>query len=434
MTRALPAVTMSDLSMPEYKVSLDQLKPGVFIRLERVNWFNHPFLFSSFKIRSQEEIEVLRSLGVTEAICVPEKSDCLPGPAEPGRPAPAAPSADKAGQDLWRIKKERIERLRRKKALIAECEERYAASLKDLTRILQGLSRGNSQSVLEALAFVERLRDNFLSDAESTLHLMNVLPQSERVYSHALNVAVLSMMVGRDAGLNAQAMVELGMGALFHDIGETRIEKRVLRKRGNFTRPERELIEKHPQYGQEMLEAIAEFPRGSLPVVLQHHERWDGSGYPAGLAGEDIALAARIVAIADAYDNHCNHPDPEESFTPYLALSFMFTQQKKLFDKDLLALFIRCLGVYPPGTVVQLSNGAIGMVMAVNPDNQLCPSLVLYDPQIPKKEALIIDLADEPDLKVEKSIRLKHLPQEIFDYLSPRTRITYFVEPDGNVR
>ncbi len=140
------------------------------------------------------------------------------------------------------------------------------------------------------------------------------------------------------------------------------------------------------------------------------------------------------MAIADAYDNHCNHPDPEESFTPYLALSFMFTQQKKLFDKDLLALFIRCLGVYPPGTVVQLSNGAIGMVMAVNPDNQLCPSLVLYDPQIPKKEALIIDLADEPDLKVEKSIRLKHLPQEIFDYLSPRTRITYFVEPDGNVR
>lgn len=71
------------------------------------------------------------------------------------------------------------------------------------------------------------------------------------------------------------------------------------------------------------------------------------------------------------------------------------------------------------------------MVMAVNPENQLCPSLVLYDPQIPKKEALIIDLAEEPDLRVEKSIRLKHLPQEIFDYLSPRTRITYYVEPDG---
>ena len=123
--------------------------------------------------------------------------------------------------------------------------------------------------------------------------------------------------------------------------------------------------------------------------------------------------------------------DPAESLTPYLALSYMFGQQKKLFDVEVLALFIRCLGVYPPGTVVQLSNGAIGMVMSVNPKNQLNPSIVLYDSDVPKKEALIVDLSDEPDLRVEKSIRLAHLPQEIFDSLSPRTRITYFVDPNG---
>lgn len=426
---------MSDLSMPEYKVSVDQLRPGVFVRLEKVNWFNHPFLFSSFKIRTQAEVEVLRSLGVTEVICVPEKSDCLPGPAEARAEAPAAekrkPEKSAAADALWRVKNERIERLRQKKQRIAECEERYAASLKDIAQIIQGLSRGNSQSVLDALAFVERMTDHFLRDAESTLHLMNILPQGERLYSHALNVAVLSMMTGRDAGLSAREMTALGIGALFHDIGKVRIEKRVLRKRGPLTKPERELVERHPLYGVEMLEAVPEFPREGLAVVRQHHERLDGSGYPGGLAGTDIDLLARITAIADIYDNHCNQPDPEDSYTPYLALSYMFTQQKHLLDKDMLALFIRCLGVYPPGTVVQLSNGAIGMVMAVNPENQLCPSLVLYDPQIPKKEALIIDLAEEPDLRVEKSIRLKHLPQEILDYLSPRTRITYYVEPDG---
>jgi hypothetical protein len=106
----------------------------------------------------------------------------------------------------------------------------------------------------------------------------------------------------------------------------------------------------------------------------------------------------------------------------------MFGQQKLLFDVELLALFIRCLGVYPPGTVVELTNGAVGMVMSVNPKNQLNPSVVLYDPDVPKKEALIVDLADEADLRVEKSIRLSHLPQQIIEYLSPRTRITYFVE------
>lgn len=419
--------------MPEYKVSVDQLRPGVFVRLEKVNWFNHPFLFSSFKIRTQAEVEVLRDLGVTEVICVPEKSDCLPGPAEaaPQAPTVVKPGKNPAADALWRVKNERIERLRQKKLRIAECEERYAASLKDIAQIIQGLSRGNSQSVLDALAFVERMADHFLRDTESTLQLMNILPQGERTYSHALNVAVLSMMTGRDAGLSARELTNLGMGALFHDIGKARIEKRVLRKRGALTKPERELLERHPQYGQEMLEAIPEFPREGLGVIRQHHERMDGSGYPSSLSGADIDPAARIVAIADIYDNHCNQPDPEDSFTPYLALSYMFTQQKHLLDKDMLALFIRCLGVYPPGTVVQLSNGSIGMVMAVNPENQLCPSLVLYDPQIPKKEALIIDLAEEPDLRVEKSIRLKHLPREIFDYLSPRTRITYYVEPDG---
>jgi hypothetical protein len=107
----------------------------------------------------------------------------------------------------------------------------------------------------------------------------------------------------------------------------------------------------------------------------------------------------------------------------------MFTKQRAWFDKDYLALFIRILGVYPPGTVVQLSNGALGLVISSNPTNQLRPSLVLYDPEIPKKEALVVDLSEEPDLKIEKSIRPAHLPAEIFDYLSLRTRITYFVNP-----
>lgn len=425
---------MSDLSIPEYKVTVDQLRPGVFIRMEKVNWFTHPFLFSSFKIKDQKEIAVLKKLGVTEVICVPEKSDCLPGPAEVSAPqaetAAEAAETPAAVDDLWRIKKERIARLQQKKKHIAECEERYANSIRDLAEIIRGLSRGNSQSVARALAFVERLTEHFLKDTESTLHLMNVMSSAERTYSHALNVAVLSMMVGRDTGLKPAEMTALGMGALFHDLGEVKIEKKVLRKRGTLTKAEQALMEMHPRYGHDMLAPIAEFPRRGLAPILQHHERFDGSGYPQKLAGEAIDLLARIVAVADVYDNHCNNPVPEESFTPYLALSYMFTQQKALFDKNCLALFIRCLGVYPPGTVVQLSNGAIGMVMSVNPDNQLCPSLVLYDPQIPKKEALIIDLAEEPDLRVEKSIRLKHLPQEIFEYLNPRTRITYFVEPD----
>ncbi|WP_147819698.1 HD-GYP domain-containing protein [Salidesulfovibrio onnuriiensis] len=420
---------MANMSIPEYRITVDQLRPGVFVRLERSNWFSHPFLFSNFKIKNTDQIAIIRELGITELICVPEKSDVLPlKPSQPQKAAPPSAPAAEILDELWQLKKERTRRLQEKKQRIAECENRYNASIQDFTNIMKGIVRGNAQSVLEAEAFVARLTEHFLRDSESTLHLMNVMNRTEPIYSHSLNVAVLSMMVGRELGLAEEDMKLLGMGALFHDLGKSRMEKKLLLKRGPLSRPEQELMERHPTFGTEILENIEEFPLGALPVILQHHERMDGSGYPEGLAGEAIHPLARIAAIADTYDTLCNSKDPEETLTPYLALSYMFGQQKKLFDTEFLASFIRCLGVYPPGTVVQLTNGTIGMVMSVNPSNQLRPSVVLYDSEVPKKEALIVELAEETDLKVEKSIRLSHLPPEIFDYLSPRSRITYFVD------
>ncbi|MDD4953011.1 MAG: HD-GYP domain-containing protein [Desulfovibrionaceae bacterium] len=432
---------MSGARIPEYRVLVEHLCPGVFIRLERQNWFDHPFLFNSFKIRDQNQIEALRLLGIEEVICVPEKSDCLPNrrPAaetsappetEAAPPAEAAETPSSGPIDrLWEIKKERIRRLQLKKKRIFECEERYASSTRAIDAMTRELLRGKAHSLAQALELVEALSGRFLSDTESTIHLINVMSPEENIYSHALNVCVLSMILGNEAGLGERDMVALGMGALFHDIGEARIEKKVLRKRGALTKAEQALVRMHPQYGTEMLSGLSGFPERALRIVAEHHECCDGSGYPLGLKRPDIDPLARMAAIANAYDRHCNHPDPDQSLTPYLALSCMFTQQKAIFDKELLSLFIRCLGVYPPGTVVQLSDGAIGMVLSTNPQNQLKPSLVVYDPEIPRKEALVVDLVEEPDLKVEKSIRPSHLPREIFEYLNPRTRISYYLDP-----
>ena len=290
---------------------------------------------------------------------------------------------------------------------------------------------GKLDSVEKAVAFVDRLASYFLDDRESTLHLMNVVDQAETAYSHPMNVAVLSMMVGREAGLSADAMTALGLGALFHDVGKARLPKKLQRRRDGLSRQEQELVDQHAEFGAALLSTVDLFPPDVARIVAHHHERMDGSGIPAGLAGDAIDPLARIVAIADAYDNHTNHPDPKNSLTPYLALSYMFGQQKQFFDVEMLALFIRCLGVYPPGTVVELSNGAVGMVMSVNPKNQLNPSVVLYDEEVPKKEALIVELVEEEDLRVEKSIRLSHLDPKVLEYLSPRTRITYFLDQNG---
>jgi len=417
--------------VPEYRIQVSQLRPGVFIRLEKTSWFEHPFLFSSFKIKDDEQIALLHKLGVREVICIPEKSDVLPlRPDEKPKTEtePESELSQEAIDNLWEVKKERTRRLRAKKQHIAECEERFTLCIKTFNNIIKNMLGGNIASVEDALAFVNQMSGLFLEDRESTLHLMNVMAPSENAYSHPMNVAILSMMVGREAGLSKEEMTALGMGALFHDIGKAQIPKKLLKKRGTLTRPEQEMLNRHAEFGAAIVSQLKNFPKAATRVVAQHHERMDGSGFPLGLKGDSINRLAHIVAIADTYDNHCNQPVPTDSLTPYLALSHMFGQQKQFFNVELLALFIRCLGVYPPGTVVELSNGSIGMVMSVNPKNQLNPSVVLYDEDVPKKEALIVDLADEPDLRVEKSIRLGRLPQEILEYLSPRAKITYFIE------
>ncbi len=420
---------MLEFDLPEYRVAVDQLEPGVFIRLERMRWFEHPFLFNSFKIKNQQQIAILRSLGVSEVICVPEKSDRLPGRHRPETAAASgSPDSGETMASLWAEKKARTEKLQKKRDRIQRCEERYALTIKQVTDLLQGIVAGRTGAMSQAARFISDMTDFFLSDAESTLHLINVMGQVERIYFHSMNVAVLSLMLGQKAGLDEGSMNALGMAALFHDVGKARIEKKLLRKRGPLSPAERAVIERHPAMGVEMLAKAPDFPPTALDGVAQHHERCDGSGYPRRLTGDKIGLHGRILAITDVYDNHCNHPDPLESFTPYQALSYMFTQQKPEFDAELLAVFIRCLGVYPPGTVVQLSNGALGMVVSVNPENQLSPSVLVYDPDIPKKSALIIDMGEETELGVEKSIRLNHLPSEIVDYLSLRGRVTYSVE------
>lgn len=421
---------MPEFTIPEYRISTDRLQVGVFIRLEGLKWHEHPFLFKNFKISGNDQIETLREIGIKEVICVPGKSDVLPL-SEAAKPAAREDtSAGKAAVEaLWRIKKERAERLVRQKEVIAKREESYVASQERIGKIMAGIAAADANSVEDAADFAETFSKHFMEDAESTLHLMRLDAKDENIYYHSMNVAVLSMLLGKVAGIHEEEMKVLCQGALFHDVGKSRIDRKVLVKEGRLNKTEMDFLKMHPKYGVESLAYSETFPKLALLILYQHHECCDGSGYPKGLKGPQIHLLTKLVSIADVYDNHCNKRNPADSLTPYEALSYMFSRQKAAFDEKLLSTFIHCLGIYPSGTVVQLNNGSIGMVIAVNPKNQLQPSVVLYDTEVPQKDALIIDMRDEPDLKITQSIRPVTLPQEIFDYLSPRTRITYYVDP-----
>jgi putative nucleotidyltransferase with HDIG domain len=251
---------------------------------------------------------------------------------------------------------------------------------------------------------------------------------AEDSYFHALNVTVLSLLLGRQLGLDSEACHSLGLGALLHDIGKLEVPSKVLLKPEPLTRPEQQLLQMHTDFGLRMGHKLM-LDDEVLRIIHEHHEHCDGSGYPRGLREAGIARLSRLVAITNHFDGLCNPLDPRQALSPHEALALMFKQQSERFDEVALKAFIRVMGIYPPGSLVQLEDERYALVLGINPTQALKPTLILYDADVPKQEALIVDLTQEPKLAIDRSLRPSQLPLEVLEYLSPRRNLSYHIEP-----
>lgn len=418
------------MSLSEVRISVDQVREGLYIRLD--TWMNHPFLFNGFKIRNAKQIEALRAAGIREVTCIPARSDSEPLPpvgagSVPEKTVESAAETDPELEAMWREKQARRQKVAERRAAIAQCEQRFNKSVGSVKSLLKGLFARPQESVGQAKALVADMVDSLLAEKEVVIHLMSSKAGDENAYYHALNVTVLALLLAKEAGLGGEEMRDLGLGCLLHDIGKERVPSKILLKRTPWTPAEHNFYQQHVVYGVEAAQRLPNITPGALEVIAFHHEMMDGGGYPGHLTAERIGKLARIAAIVNTYDNHCNRVNPADSLTPAEALAHMFKRQKEQFDPLLLKLFIRCMGVYPPGSIVQLNNDAIGMVVSVNPDRLLQPTILLYDPAIPKEEAVFFDLDEEPDLAIVKTLRPVELKPEVHEYLNPRARLNYYL-------
>lgn len=415
------------MSDQEQRISIDQLRVGLYIRME--SWMDHPFLFSSFKIRNEKQLQQLRSLGITHVLYDSSRSDMppLPPPAV-GAPPPPPPPPDPEIEAMWAEKKARRDTLSRQREALARCERQFSSGAATVKSLLRNLFSRPDESIQQAQALVADMVDAMLADKDVVLHLVNAKAGDENAYYHALNVTMLALILGKEAQLDAEAMRALGLGTLLHDIGRERIPSQILLNKSPWTKAELSFYQQHVAYGVDMAQRLPGMPAAALDVIAMHHELLDGSGYPGRLAGERIGRLARIACIANAFDTYCNRPNVAESLTPAEAIAFMFRKEPGKYDPVLLQLFVRCMGVYPPGSIVQLNNGQTGLVMSVNPGRLLAPSLLIYDPDVPKEEALWLDLSTVPELSVVKTLRPAELEVAVLAYLDPRTRVSYYTE------
>lgn len=416
-------------TMPDFPVvTLEQLRIGLYVHLD-LKWFEHPFAFNNFRIKSEDQIATIRGLGLKTIRYDPSRSEAAPPPAGPQAPAPAVVAARAELSQALAAKRALVERIRVQREAAARVEHAFVNTAKTVRSIEKNILAKPEETVHEASRLVEQIAESILSAPELAIHIMGDKLGGEELYFHSLNVTMLSLMMARDIKLPQEAVGTLGMGALFHDVGRGEIPSKILMKKDPLTQAERSLYEMHCEYGVEIGRRL-KFTPAALAIIREHHEAYDGSGYPARLKGDAISLLSRIVAIANHYDELCNPPNIADALTPHEALSLMFARLRAKFDPKLLQIFIRCLGVYPPGTIVQLSNGVIGMVATINTNQPMKPMLVVYDADIPKDEAILVDMARETDANIVKAIRPGQVPREIYNYLSPRQQVSYYFDAD----
>ena len=405
-------------------IDVSELRIGMFVHLD-LGWMSHPFPLSSFRIGDNEQIATIRSLGLTRVRWSPERSD----------PAQSAPLDSQAGEaDVTQAESpEQAERRRRRLALalqreaMLQCARQYAEALKSW-RTATGMVLSDPTGARErAEAFTQALVQKMLANRELSIRLLTETA-GDRAAAHSLNVSVIALLMGKLFGLSEVDMHDLGMGALLHDIGKVELPSRVRHLEDHFTSAETQVYREHVSHGVTIGRKMGLTP-GALLAIAQHHEQADGSGFPQRLNMDRMTTAARIVSLVNRYDNLCNPVSPARALTPHEALSLMFAQGKHKFDATMLNAFIRMMGVYPPGSVVQLTDERYAIVVAVNSARPLKPRVLVHDSGTPRDEALHINLEAEPALGIRRSLKAGQLPAAAMEYLAPRQRITYYFEP-----
>ncbi len=410
---------MTDIQTQFIEVS--QLRIGMFIYLD-VGWMDHPFPVSNFKICSQAQIETIQSLGIERIRYAPAKSELNDQTEQHASTtiSAAVPDPDKLANQL------RKAQLAEQQASLQVCEKQFAHAAMTSRQISEMIHTHPQQARELSEQLIQNFLNEVLGEDEAAIRLLSE-KAGEKSSLHAVNVTVISLLLGKTLKLNKQEMLDLGMAAFLHDIGKIELPDRLRWVDEQYSATEKQLFYQHVMHSVSLGKKMGLNP-SVLLAIAQHHEFSDGAGYPNHLHEDKLPLSSRILALVNFYDNLCNSNNPALAITPHEALSQIFTQYKHRFHAATLTSFIRMMGIYPPGSVVQLTDERYAMVVSVNPGRPIKPRVIIHNPEIPRDEALVINLESEPILCIQRSLKPLQLPKAAYDYLSPRRRLCYFFE------
>ncbi len=253
----------------------------------------------------------------------------------------------------------------------------------------------------EIVRTVVKIVEELLENEAMMVQLIDIRARDEYLFAHSVNCAVMATLVAVKMKYNPAELKCLATGALLHDLGMVAVPEDILNKRESLTGDERKTIERHPLYGYEIFKKTSIFNAYAGTVILQHHERFQGQGYPHGLTGPKINPMAQVVGIVDAYDALTSERPYRKAYPTHKAVEMLMSRGEECFDLKILQSFLSVIAAYPLGFHVVLSSGESGLVIANNPDFTLRPIVrVLYTGE---------DLAPHPapyDLDLSQALNL----------------------------
>jgi HD-GYP domain-containing protein (c-di-GMP phosphodiesterase class II) len=425
------------------KAKIEDLRPGHFIEIPG-GWWSHNFIRSKFLIESPRVIDELRAAGIERVVVDREKST-IPFPAPPdidfqrserpsGAISPAAQAADVPARDPLESAppsmKEALLRGAEMRRRQEAAEQAHTAALQETQFVLKNMLAAGPEVAARTREFVGNAVSTVLAD-DATLHLLSGRQSEASLRFHSLQVMTLGLLTGKRMGLSETELQDLATAAIFHDTGISRLQDSVRMAAGGGNRIEQEAYQSHVLYSVEMAKGSSAVSKSALAAILTHHEACNGSGYPKKLTGDAIPMLGRILAVADRYDYLVNPQSSPLGMTPAEALARLFQQEGARFDKQVLHAFAKSIGIYPPGSIVQLSDGRYGIVIGVNTEALMCPSVLVYEPTVSKGQAPVLDLLETADINIKNCVAAAMVPKDVLDYLNPRGRVAYFYSRAG---
>lgn len=362
------------------KISIDQLRIGMYIHDLNCSWINHPFARNQFKVDEASVLNKILGAGVKEftidtALGVDvmgEKADAGEFEQETEQDEEALPDLSSLVPDII-IKFSPAEEFGRAKEL-------YSSASKLMQDMMKDVRLGKQIEMEQCDPIVDNIVDSMFNAPSALLPLAQIKTRDEYTFQHSVSVAALAVAFGRVLNMPRDEIREVAMGGLLHDVGKAMVPGRILNKPGKLDEAEFAIIKNHVVYTAKLLNDTHGISKVAFNAAAQHHERFDGTGYPNKLEGDQISIHGQMLAIVDVYDAITSIRVYHKGMPPREALQKMFVWCGTHFSDAMVRAFIKGVGIYPAGSLVRMESEKLGIVREVQPDNILQPVVqMIYD-------------------------------------------------------